>query len=149
MQNLKLEDEHGSTKGYFSQGNKKISWNEHQVFPERKYKRTWKSKFDEYVVTKQKINIYCCMQIIYSCQFSPYLVEKYPPQILKKMLCPVTTFSTVISECSRIEGSLKILGFHLIQDRKVDFLRNIHFSFLNNLTVSVVRCFRERFFYIL
>lgn len=43
MQNLKLEDEHGSTKGYFSQGNKKISWNKHQVFPERKYKRTWKS----------------------------------------------------------------------------------------------------------
>lgn len=89
-------------------------------------------------------------KILYSCQFSPYLIEKYhlPPQILKEILLNHYifhhTFRMFMAEW-RIEGFLKNLVFNLIQDRNIDFLRNIHFTFLKNLTVSVVRCFRERF----
>jgi len=48
-------------------------------------------------------------KILYSYQLSPYPVEKHhpPPQILKKIICEVTTFFIILSECLWLNEGLK------------------------------------------
>ena len=148
MQNFKLEHEHWCARRYFSWDYKNIS-----QFPEKKYKRIWKSaNVYGYVVIKQKISIFCHMQnplllstFTLPCWETPSPAPNLEENNLWSHYIFHYPFRMFMVEW-RIEGSLKNFGCILIQGRNTDFLRNTDFTFLNNVTISVVRLFRKRFF---
>lgn len=102
-----------------------ITQTKHEVFPERRYKRTWKSVRSIDILSLNRGSIYIVVNFPFTLLSNILSLCKSWRKCFVKSLHFLLPFQNVYGWMKDWTNSKKSPVFNLIQDRNFDFLRNI------------------------